>query len=160
MGKKEITNTKSFTKNDIVNKDLVIKMLQYEEMLTKSEYGQNLYKNILNSPLISLNVEKTINRLTLDKFGFNTTDDDVNMYRTIFRTYYSSPFDYDKDVLDSVHYMRENKCVYYKVNPLNVGDSLPNCTIYNLDGRTQIPLHDIIKKKDFNYTLIGAFSLS
>jgi len=160
MGKKDTDNTKPFTMNDVKNKQLVIQMLKYEEQLTKSEYGQSLYKNTLNKPLISLNIEKALNRLVLSYFGFNTSDLNVETYRTIFRTYYNSPNDYDKDVLDSVHYMRENKCVYYKSPPLQLGDKIPNCDLYEIDGKTKTTLYDVINKTKSDYTLIEAFSLS
>jgi len=160
MGKKDTNNTKPFTMDDVKNKQLVIQMLKYEEQLTKSEYGQSLYKNTLNKPLISLNIEKALNRLVLSYFGFNTSDLNVETYRTIFRTYYNSPNDYDKDVLDSVHYMRENKCVYYKLPPLQLGDKIPNCDLYEIDGKTKTTLYDVINKTKSDYTLIEAFSLS
>jgi len=160
MGKKDTNNTKPFTMDDVKNKHLVIQMLKYEEQLTKSEYGQSLYKNTLNKPLISLNIEKALNRLVLSYFGFNTSDLNVETYRTIFRTYYNSPNDYDKDVLDSVHYMRENKCVYYKLPPLQLGDKIPNCDLYEIDGKTKTTLYDVINKTKSDYTLIEAFSLS
>ena len=65
---------KPFTRNDILNRNLVIRMLRFEEELTKSEYGQNLYKNPLNKPFISLTVEKALNRKVLSEFGFDTSD--------------------------------------------------------------------------------------
>ncbi|AYV82005.1 MAG: hypothetical protein Homavirus2_9 [Homavirus sp.] len=161
MGKDDnITTLVPFTINHVNDRQLVINMLKYEEELTKSEYGQSLYKNPLNSPLISLNVEKTFNRLTLVLFGFDTTDDSVEMYRTIFKTYYKSPYEYDKEVLDSVHYMRENKVVYYKNKPLKIGDIIPDCKLYNLDGTTQTSLYDAINKTNSAYTVVAGFSLS
>ena len=144
MGKSDIIDLKPFTSIDVKNKDLVIKMLNYEEELTKSEFGQSLYKNILNKPLVSLNVEKTLNRLVLSHFGFDTTDENVEMYRTIFRNYYNSPNDYDKDVLNAVHYMRENKCVYYKNPSLKLDDKIPDCELYELNGKEKLTLYDAI----------------
>lgn len=160
MGKYTNVSGISFTMNNVNDKELVIQMLNYEETLTKSDYGQSLYKNTLNNPLISLTIEHAINRLVLTHFGFDTTDSNVDMYRTIFKTYYNSPDDYDKDVLNSVHYMRENKCVYYKMPLLQLGDKLPNCDLYKLNGETLTNLHDVINKFNSTYTLIGAFSLS
>ncbi len=160
MGRSNIINPKSFTLNDVKNKGLVIQMLNYEEQITKSDNGQGLYKNTLNMPLISLNIEKILNRQTLMHFGFDTTDASVEMYRTIFKNYYNSPTDYDKEVLNSVHYMRENKCVYYQSPIINVGDIIPNCEIYELDGKTETSLYDVINKNKANYTLIESFSLS
>lgn len=163
MGKKIINSPNGlipFTIDHVKNKVLVIQMLNYEEQLTKSDYGQSLYKNTLNNPLISLTIEYGINRLVLSNFGFDTTDSSVNMYRTIFKTYYNSPDDYDSDVLNAVHYMRENKCVYYKNYPLQINDKIPNCDLYELDGISKTTLYNVINKTKSKYTLIGAFSLS
>lgn len=158
MGRTNNTG-KSFTNDDVDNKDLVIKMLQFEEQFTKSDRGQALYKNKLNRPFISLTVEKTINRIVLAQFGYNTTDDDVETYRTIFRTYFRSPDDYDEDVINSVHYMRENRCVFYKATPLQIGEQVPDSTLYHLNGKNKTSLYNIIDKKS-RYTVIAAFSLS
>ena len=57
---------------------------------------------------MSLDVEKMINRIVLNYFGFDTSNESVENYRTIFRTYFKSPNDYDVEVINSVHYMREN----------------------------------------------------
>jgi hypothetical protein len=141
------------------DKKMVIPMLQYEEQLTKSEYGQNLYRNFLNNPLISLTVEKILNRLTLSHFGYDTSDESVENYRTIFKTYYKSPTDYDKEVTDSVHYMRENKVVYYTSNKIVPNDIAPNCNLYKLNGETVTTLYDEINRQS-RYTVVAGFSLS
>ena len=81
MGKQIVSSTNGsipFTIENVKNKELVIRMLNYEEKLTKSDYGQSLYKNTLNNPLISLTIEYGINRLVLSNFGFDTTDESVN----------------------------------------------------------------------------------
>ena len=135
-------------------------MLHYEEEYTKSQRGQDMYRNPLNKPFITLNVEKTINRIVLNHFGYNTEDSDVETYRTIFRTYFRSPDDYDKEVIELVHYMRENRCVYYKSKPMKINDIIPDCTLYKLDGKTKINMYEIINKKRHNYTVVAAFSLS
>ena len=123
-----------FTEEHLLDKELVIQMLTYEEKLTKSDYGQDLYRNPLNKPFVSLTIEKALNRKVLIHFGFSPSDASVEMYRSIFRTYFNSPTDYDKDVISSVHYMRENKCVFYETPDLHLGDSIPDCPLYTLDG--------------------------
>ncbi len=160
MGLASVGPTRPFLPDDVANKDLVIAMLKKEESLVRSEFGQAVYSNPLNRPLISLNVEKSFNRLTLSQFGFDTSDTSVANYRTIFGHYYKSPTDFDKEVLDSVHYMRENKCVYYKANPLIKGQLIPDCRLYNLDGETTVGLHDLILREAKTHTVIAAFSLS
>ncbi len=149
-----------FTKKHVLDKNLVINMLKYEESFTKSDKGQNMYRNTLNNPLVSLTVEKTINRIVLQKFGFDTSDNSVSNYRTIFKTYFKSPNNYDKDVIESVHYMRENKCVFYTAPVLKIGDIIPNCGLFELDGETKTTLFDTIRKENANHTVIAAFSLS
>ena len=160
MGKTDIIAINKFEKKDVNNKDLVIEMLKYEEQITKSDYGQSMYKNMLNRPLISLTVEKSLNRLTLSKFGFDTSDENVEMYRTIFRTYFKSPSNYDKDVINSVHYMRENKCVFYKAPILEINDVSPNVILHDYISLTKQTLHDIMTESKANYTITAAFSLS
>lgn len=159
MGKGK-QGTRHFTSDDLMNRSLVINMLKYEEKLTKSEYGQSLYKNPSNNPIVSLTVEKILNRLTLLEFGFNSTDEDVEMYRKIFRTYYKSPVEYDEEVLNSVHYMRENKCVYYTSEIIKIGDIIPNCELFQLDGINKDDLYNVINQKNYDYIVIAGFSLS
>jgi hypothetical protein len=148
-----------FTRNHVLDKELVIRMLSYEENISKSPTGQDLYKNPLNRPLVSLFVEHTLNRMTLHHFGFSTSDSNVEMFRTIFRTYYESAESYDKDVLNAVHYMRGNKCVYYRTPPLKISELIPNCTTYDLDGKS-LSLHEMVLKQNASYTVLAPFSLS
>jgi len=157
MGKIKSCKFQSFGLDQVQNKELIIQMLKYEEEFTKSEDGQKMYKNPYNEPYVSLNVEKAINRIVLSKFGYDTSDTSVENYRTIFRTYYNSPTNYDADVLNSVHYMRENKIVYYKNEPLKLGSVVPNCRFYSPYDVTEIRLYECLTTR---YTLIGAFSLS
>lgn len=155
-----------FTITNVLDRELVIRMLKYEETLTKGEFGQMMYRNPLNKPFISLTVEKALNRKVLSDFGFTTTNADVDMYRTIFRTYFRSPEDYDEEVINSVHYMRENKCVFYKHPPIEIGQKIPNCELYELDGKTKTTLHQALTLRfdgvntPQNYSIFAAFSLS
>jgi len=160
MGKDKGGTCQPFTLESIKNKELVIKMLNYEEEYTKSDEGQVMYHNPLNRPLVSLTIEKAIQRIVLTRFGFDTSDESLANYRKIFKTYYESPEKYDPDVLNATHYMRENKCVYYKEPPIELGQKIPDCQLYQLDGVTTTTLYDIINKKPSDYTLIAGFSLS
>lgn len=160
MGFSEIGETKPFTREDVLNKGLVIKMLNYEEAITRSEIGRNLYSTKSNLPLVTLTVEHILNRLSLAHFGFDTSDDDVEMYRTIFRTYFKSPTDYDADVINAVHYMRNNRRVFYTAQPLQLGDIIPDCKLFKLDGTNTTTLYDEIHHTKAKRTVIAAFSLS
>uniref|UniRef100_A0A6C0C6N6 Uncharacterized protein n=1 Tax=viral metagenome TaxID=1070528 RepID=A0A6C0C6N6_9ZZZZ len=160
MGVSEPGDTRPFTHADVKNKPLVIKMLNYEEEITRSDVGRTLYATKLNRPLVSLTVEHTLNRLTLTHFGFDTSDESVEMYRTIFRNYYTSPTEYDAEVLNAVHYMRGNKCVYYTEQPLQIGDAIPDCPLFMINGTEITSLYDEIKRGGAKRTIIAAFSLS
>lgn len=145
-----------FTEDHILDKKLIIEMLKYEDSIYLGEKGKEIYTNELYRPTISLDPEYTINRLVLLNFGFNTNDESVENYRKIFSYYYNSPIDYDKDVLSSVTYMRNNKCVYYTQQIINIDDTIPNCQLYKLDGEITNLFDEL--GKDYNYAFIGAFS--
>lgn len=147
-----------FTEEHILNKDLIIQMLRYEEEQIRSKEGQERYQNPLNRARVSLDNEYAFNRMTLAHFSFSTTDSSVANYRKIFRTYFRSPTDYDKDVISSSHYMRNNRCVFYTAPVLKPGDQIPDCPLYHLDGTTQTSLHQLVQ--DSGKTMICAFSLS
>ena len=151
-----------FTENMVTQRDLVIKMLVYEEKIATSEWGQARYRNPLNKPRISLEVEYMFNRKTLSYFGFDTSDQSLQNYRTIFKTYFHSPDDYDKEVIESSYYMRNNRCVFYKGPILEVGDIIPDCSLFNLDGKTKTTLYRAIQGPGTttHRSLICAFSNS
>lgn len=146
----------AFKELDIQNRDLVMAMLTYEDSLILGDVGKNIVTDASLEPRSSLVAVYMIHRLVLKEFGFNTTDESVENYRKIFRHYYRSPTDYDKEVLNCVAYMRQNKCVYYTDPDLTVGDIIPDCRVYDLDG------HSSIKTvlNDFDYAFVAGFSLS
>ena len=148
-----------FTNLNIQDKELIIRMLNFEDKLFLSEYGQNILREY-GQNFISLEGSKTIQRITLNNFGFESDSSDLEIYRTIFSHYYKSAQDYDKEILNAVYYMRENRCLYYTSQIINLGDQIPNSNIYELDGRTQTDLYSIIKSKNYEKTIIGAFSMS
>jgi hypothetical protein len=111
--------------------------------------------------LTDLETYYTLHRQTLNAFGFTTTDTDVVKYREIFRNYYNGPHDYDDEVLNSVCYMRENKCVYYDAPHINVGDVLPDSELLTLSGESTT-LHAQIAAlpPTVKHVFVGAFSNS
>ena len=142
-----------------MDRDLVIKMLQYEDYYGKSEEGQDYFRTKLNLPNTTLNAIYALHRHVLDHFGFNTDDESVNNYRTIFQTYYNSPTDYDNDVISSVYYMKNNKCVFYQRPKPQIGDKLLNCTLLTLNGE-EVMLSNIINNMNFDKLFIASFSSS
>lgn len=159
MGQHDLVNLIPFTTAHVADKQLVIKMLQFETAYAKSDAGRELYATTLNKPLISLNVEKTLNRITLSEFGFDTTDESVETFRTIFKTYYKSPTDFDVDVINASYYMKGNKLMYYQMPELALGQKIPDCDLLCLD-ETVRTLFSAIAKMSAKYTVIAAFSLS
>lgn len=154
-----IKNLLPFDTFTIENKELILKMLKYEDELFLSDQGQQ-FLNEYGNNITSLDGSKSLQRLTLNKFGFKSEDSDLKNYRSIFNHYYNSPTDYNKDILNSVYYMRENRCLYYDTKPIKKNDIIPNVNIYNLDGKTKLDLYSIMRDKNFDKTLVCAFSLS
>ncbi len=151
------TEKKSFTEETIKDRELIIKMLRYEDTIFLGDYGKSLFFTD-GSTLDSMEPYFMIHRKVLDQFDFTTTDDDVKNYRKIFSYYYKSPTNYDKDVISAVAYMRENKCIYYTTPVINIGDTLPDVQLLSLDGN-KTNLLDHVDNNN-KYTFIGAFSNS
>lgn len=160
MGKQKLL--KDFTPSDIANRDLILAMLQYENKLFFSEEGQRVMAEPGMNNLTSLEGSKTVQRLTLNHFGFNSAEQDLSHYRTIFHHYYHSAFDYDEEILSSVFYMRANRCLYYKTPELERGDTVPDCELYNIDTNSSCRLYDILADPDKSRpkTILAAYSLS
>jgi hypothetical protein len=148
-----------FTEENIRNRKLILEMLKYEDSIILGEVGRSLYDDDSYEHFSSLDTMYAIHRMTLNTFGFKTTEEDVNNYRKIFSYYYKSPTEYDKEVLDSVAYMRENKCVYYKEKNFKVGDVYEDVSVYDLTGKNKVSIFDKINPED-KYTFIGAYSNS
>lgn len=94
------------------------------------------------------------------EFGFDTSDESVASYRSIFRNYFRSPDDYDAEVIDAVHYFRANRCVFYKAPKIEIGEAVPDVPLYLLNGKDTVRLHAAAREGDPLYTLICAFSMS
>lgn len=151
---------KPFTNETINNKSLILDMLRFEDQYYFSDVGQSIMSDTGKNNLFSLDGSKTIQRITLLKFGFNSTDEDLATYRTIFHNYYKSSTDYDKDILSSVYYMRENRLLYYTTKPLTIGDKAVDANIVELDGKTNTKLFNILAEEPTRKNVVCAFSLS
>lgn len=162
MGKIAKYESKPFVMTNVLNKELVIKMLQEEEKIAKSEIGKIMYQNPLNLPFTTFNVEYALNRMVLLKFGFDTTWVSVKNYRSIFRTYFKSPTNYDVDVINASYYMKNNRCVFYTSPELNIGDLIPNGKLFELNkAKTSIyAVLNNLQDSAYRYTIIAGFSLS
>lgn len=158
MGVKDKINPK-FAQNDIKNRDLILKMLHDEDEYYLSTEGQNIIKDLGRANVFSLNAPKTIQRKILEKYGFESDEESLATYRTIFQYYYNSPLDYDKDILSSVYYMRENRLLYYTSKKLGVDDIIPNTELLEINGDSK-SLFDILDEEPNKITILAAFSLS
>jgi hypothetical protein len=148
-----------FTHADVLDRSMVIAMLRHEDTLFLGPKGQALFTDGTFEHLTDLEGYYTFHRVTLSAFGFQTTERDVRMYRTIFSNYYRGPSDFDAEVLSSVCYMRENKCVYYNDPPVNIGDDAPDARLVTLDG-TPTTLQSVLGALPHKYVFVGAFSNS
>lgn len=159
MVKSKIQTTKPFRPIDLADRNLIIQMLKFEDYFGKSDDGQIFYQTDTLNPRTSLEPMYAIHRYVLSHFGFDTTDQSVDNYRKIFQTYYKSPTDYDEEVINSVYYMRANKCVFYNLPKPQIGDNLIDCNLLTLDGKPTTLITEI-SKLNFNKCLVGAFSNS
>ena len=148
-----------FTEEDIRNKDLIIKMLKFEDSIILGPMGASIYANPFYNPRISLEPYYAMHREVLTHFGFDTQDYSVDNYRKIFSHYYKSATEYDNEVLSSVTYMRENKCVYYTKPEIKVNDIIPDVALCDLDGQRKTTIAETLGN-DFDYAFVAGFSSS
>uniref|UniRef100_A0A6C0CLQ0 Uncharacterized protein n=1 Tax=viral metagenome TaxID=1070528 RepID=A0A6C0CLQ0_9ZZZZ len=164
MGRITTGTLKPFTAECVDDKQLVIKMLNAEEKLWFSEYGQDIHKNEFNYRGTSLMPQLNIQRKNLINFGFENDDESLDHYRSIFKHYYKSATDYDHDVINAVHYMRNNRCIFYKQRPLEIGENIKdvcdNTSLYTIDGVKQTLTQAIGKIKEGGHAIFAAFSMS
>jgi hypothetical protein len=149
----------AFTQQNVKDKNLVLKMLSFEDEYGKSNTVKNMYRDELLYHHRDLTITYAIHRYVLDKFGFDTSDESVENYRSIFLNYYNSPSDYDNDVISSVYYMKYNKCVFYDKPLLNIGDVIIDCKLLDINGG-DTTLFSILNDSHFEHAFIGAFSNS
>jgi hypothetical protein len=152
----KITPKIPFRQQHVLNRDLVIEMLKYEDYYGRGQ-GQHIYTIFTDH---DLKPSRCINRHVLIHFGFDSSDTSVATYRTIFKNYYNSPDDYDKEVLDCVYYMKNNKCVYYNLPKFKIGDKLINHQLLHLNGESTSLFQAINSLRPFNHILLCAFSTS
>jgi hypothetical protein len=154
-----MSHLREFTNEIITNRELIIEMLKYEDQVIHGDIGKKIYNDNSYEHYTTHEAMYAIHRIVLSEFGFRTNENDVKTYRKIFQTYYSSPQVYDKEVMESVSYMRENKCLYYTGKDFRIGDIFEDINLYDLSGKNKIMLFDKIQNDD-KYTFIGAFSTS
>ena len=139
------SSAEQFTDTQLLDRDLVIRMLTWESDYMCSEAGQARYKQSGSGQFTSLDNEYAFNRMVLRNFGFTTDDSSVANYRRIFQTYFHNPDDYDTEVIGSSHYMRNNRCVFYKTPEIKCGDVIPNVPLLTPDSQN-ITLYEAINK--------------
>lgn len=158
--KHDLTKAIAFTEDVIDDRDLIIKMLKYEDSIILSYDYTESHPPELAGTAASFEVIYSIHRKVLSHFGFDTSDQSVENYRKIFSHYYQSATNYDAEVLNSVAYMRENRCVYYTKPILNVGDTIPDCDLYDLDGLSKTTIKNTLQNGTFDYAFVAGYSSS
>jgi hypothetical protein len=148
-----------FTSEDVKNKDLVLRMLHFEDSVICGPVGAAIFADRSIPHLKSLETYYIFHRITLAEHGFSTEVSDVATYRTIFSKYYQEPQHYDKEVINAVCYMRENKCIFYDAPLIALGDLAPDVELLTLSGESTT-LHKLIETNPHKYTFVGAFSHS
>jgi len=148
-----------FAKKHVLDRTLILAMLKFEDTIIHSEQGRSIYQNFGDAATTTLRAEKTIHRIVLEQFGFDTSDSSVKAYRTIFAHYYKSPMEFDEEVMDAVTYFRSNRCVFYTSPEIEEGDVIPNCSILQLDGKTETNVYEQLGD-DFQYAFVAGFSTS
>jgi len=162
MGKLE-ASLKEFTEQHILDKPFVLKMLQYEDQLYLSDKGQEIVGSVGMHNISSLEGGKTIQRQTLRHFGFDPSSQNLKRYRTIFHHYYISSTDYDKDILQSVYYLRANRCLYYTTPYLKLGDHIPDVPLYDMTNNKETSVYSVLssnKNPHQTHTILASFSSS
>jgi hypothetical protein len=101
---------KPFTIENIKDRNLIIQMLKFEDTVINSDLGKYIYSNDSGEDFSQLEAMLCIHRYVLNSFGFKKEEEDITNYRKIFNYYYKSINDYDKEIIESVNYMRDNKC--------------------------------------------------
>lgn len=150
---------RSFTESDISNKELILRMLRYEDSLMLGPAGAAIFADKTLPHLTELDTYYIFHRATLSAHRFTTTDEDVVNYRKIFSHYYAGPNAFDADVLGAVCYMRQNKCVYYTAPLIHIGDDAPNTDLVTLTG-TRSTLFEMLDLHKHSHVFVGAFSNS
>jgi hypothetical protein len=145
-----------FTTEHVLDRALILRMLKFEDNYGRTT-GQEIYKVYTSH---NLEPGYAINRKVLSHFGFTTTLKDVETYRGIFSAYYNSPTNYDEEVLNSVYYMKNNKCVFYTKDKLTINDTIRDCNLLTTIGN-DVTLFDAIDRyRPFNQIFLCAFSMS
>lgn len=150
-------NLVPFREEQLKNRKLVLGMLRAEDKLYMSDLGQEHINS--HGGIYSLESGKIIQRAILKRFGYQYDDESLKNYRSVIHHYYKSPHDYDKEVMSSVVYLRENRLLYYKTPLPCVGDIYKDVPLTDLKGNV-INLSDIIKGSLKKFVILAAYSLN
>lgn len=108
-----------------VSKEIVLQLLKHEQTLRYSKRYQEMYDQGLNTRGNPEYIERTIQRETLNHFGFQDTDTSLKNYQEI-GTFYQG----DKTIKEAVQYLRLN---IIKDCPVLLGDTYVDCELVSLD---------------------------
>lgn len=152
-----------FDADRVEDRDLVLRMLAAEDALLLSRKAADMYTASSYFPQRSFTVERAVQRMVLRQFGFATDPDSVSNYRAIFSRYYTSPSDYDREVMGSVVYMRENRLLYYAAPPVGMGqcvaEQLGACRVNSCGAEdATLTMMEAVRGMGCPTVFVGAFS--
>jgi hypothetical protein len=160
---------KPFEPEDGRNKELVLKMLVYEDSLIHGKEAQEAYRAFRAFGHHSMDVERMTARQTLAHFGYDTGDESLKLYREINRLYRDEDGRLDPEIRASVTYLRANRLLDYVHPPLVLGQAFPDPLvhlyeplIYSFDYHVlenPLRLSDVFDRTK-DQRIIGAFSSS
>lgn len=116
---------------DKVDRLLIIKMLKREEEIRYSKEIQDVYyadylDSISNPNYIRKEIERDVQKMVLNEFGFKS---DMSSLRQYWRI--RSLYENDKEVMDSIFYLKLN---IFEYEPVKEGDDMVDVSILREDG--------------------------
>lgn len=157
MGKQS-DGLKPFTIDDLYNRKLMLEMLRKEDELFMSKLGQEHLTQ--HGGLTSLEGNKVLQRDILNRFGYLADDDSLRLYRSVIHVYYKSPQEYDREIMNSVVYLRENRLLYYDTMKPRIGQKYVDVDLLTLDGTETVKLSSLMPPKPKTKLLVASFSTS
>lgn len=154
-----LSQTLTFGPEHLHDRDLILRMLKAEDQLYFSKMGQEHIAE--HGGNTSTESGKVLQRAVLLRFGFDPSEESIRTYRSVIHHYYKSATDYDKEIMDSVVYLRENKLLYYTTDKPLIGSTYKDVRVYDLMDN-EVRISDLVERahnKGKNL-IVAAFSTS
>lgn len=137
---------------DGVDEDTVVKLLEKESFYRKSEAFQDLYDRMeYYKGSADEFVETTIQKLVLQEFGFNPSDENLAGYRMIARKFGDS-----ERVINSAFYLKYN--IMKDAPIVKLGEYVCNVSLFGLDDNVETDLFSFLNSDRPTVILAGSIS--